>query len=104
MNAVEQGPHSGFAARGTRQGDGRPLSAQIQPTRRALPQEVELTRISSSLCTLRLFHAHPPQLADQLDEFVRRSLLCQNVRRLLFFERHFQFALATMEIRASWCS
>jgi hypothetical protein len=48
MNAVEQGPHSGFAARGTRQGDGRPLSAQIQPTRRALPQEVELTRISLS--------------------------------------------------------
>jgi hypothetical protein len=36
-----------------------------------------------------LFHAHPPQLADQLDEFVRRSLLCQNIRWLWFFERHF---------------
>jgi len=31
-------------------------------------------------------------------------LEAQNVRWLLFFERPFQFALATMEIRASWCS
>ena len=50
---------------------------------------------SAALCQVHLyslrllFHAHPPQLADQLDEFVRRSLLCQNIRWLLFFERHF---------------